>query len=152
MTLWSRLRSWFGAILRRSRMESEMEAELRFHVETYAEDLMRSGVPPEEALRRARLGFGGAERVKEECREARGVVFLESLLQDLRFGLRTLRKSPGGWDSDPCGKCVQVAPVKRPRRSCRKLAWSLGFACGGRLRVIVRVTRSALDSRAWQPL
>jgi predicted permease len=95
MTLWSRLRSWFGAILRRSRMESEMDAELRFHIETYAEDLIRSGVPSQEALRRARLEFGGAERVKEECREARGVVFLESLLQDLRFGLRALWKSPG---------------------------------------------------------
>ena len=53
MTLWSRLRSWFGVILQRSRMESEMDAELRFHIETYAEDLERSGVPREGALWRA---------------------------------------------------------------------------------------------------
>jgi len=53
MTLWSRLRSWFGAILGRSRMESEMDAELRFHIETYAEDLERSDVPREGALWRA---------------------------------------------------------------------------------------------------
>ena len=95
MRLWSRIRSWLGATLRRSRMESEMDAELRFHVEAHAEDLMRSGVARHEAMRRARLEFGGIERVKEEGREARGVRFLESLAQDLRYGARTLRKSPG---------------------------------------------------------
>ena len=47
-----------------------MDAELRFHIEAFAEDLVRSGVPREEALRRARIEFGGVERTKEECREA----------------------------------------------------------------------------------
>jgi putative ABC transport system permease protein len=95
MRLWSRLRSWFGATVRRSRMESEMDAELRFHVEAYAEDLVRDGVGRHEAMRRARLEFGGIERVKEEGREARGANYPESLLQDLRFGCRMLRRSPG---------------------------------------------------------
>jgi len=72
MRLWSLLRSWLRATLRRSRMESEMDAELRFHMEAYAEDLMRGGVARHEAMRRARLEFGGIERVKEEGREARG--------------------------------------------------------------------------------
>jgi putative ABC transport system permease protein len=94
MTLWSRLRFWLRAVLRRSRMEREMDAELRFHVEACAEDLMRNGVPRAGALRRARLEFGGIEQAKEECRGARGVDFVESLIQDLRFGLRMLRKSP----------------------------------------------------------
>src|ERR1700756_520309 len=92
MMLWRRLRSWLRAVMRRSRMEREMEAELRFHVEAFAEDLVRNGLPWSEALRRARIEFGGIERAKEECREARGVNFVESVLQDLRFGMRTLRK------------------------------------------------------------
>jgi putative ABC transport system permease protein len=95
MTLWSRLRSWSRTTFRRSRMESEMDAELRFHIEAFAEDLVRSGVSREEALRRARIEFGGIERVKEEGREARGVSILDEFLQNLRHGQRVLRKNPG---------------------------------------------------------
>jgi putative ABC transport system permease protein len=73
-------------------MESEMDAELRFHMEAYAEDLVRGGVQREEAMRRARLEFGGIERVKEEAREARGVDFFDDLAQEFRYALRSLRK------------------------------------------------------------
>ncbi len=95
MTLWARLRSWGKATLRRSRMESEMDAELRFHIAAYAEDLVRGGVQRAEAMRRARLEFGGIERVKEEGREARGVSLIESLVQDLRYGASSMLRTPG---------------------------------------------------------
>ena len=95
MTLWSPLRSWLQATLRRSRMESEMDSELRFHMEAYAEDLIRSGVPRKEAMRRARLEFGGVEQAKEECRDARGANTVESLVQDLRYGARMMLRAPG---------------------------------------------------------
>ena len=95
MTLWSRFRFWLRAIMGRTRVESEMDAELRFHIEAFAEDLVRNGVPREEAWRRARIEFGGIERAKEECRDARGINFIESLIQDLRYGQRMLLKNPG---------------------------------------------------------
>jgi putative ABC transport system permease protein len=75
-------------------MEREMDSELRFHVEAYAEDLVRGGVPREEATRRAQLEFGGVERAKQQCREARRVNLADSLGQDLRYTARMLRKSP----------------------------------------------------------
>jgi putative ABC transport system permease protein len=95
MTLFSQLRSWFRSTFRRSRLERDMDAELRFHLETYAGDLIRSGVPRDDAFRLAQLEFGSLERAKEECRDARGITLLESFFQDLRLAIRTFCKSPG---------------------------------------------------------
>jgi len=90
-----RVRSWFGAGVRRSRMEREMDAELRFHIEVFAEDLVGSGVSREEALRRARIEFGGVERAKEECRDALALRLVDHVARDLRLGVRLLIKNPG---------------------------------------------------------
>jgi predicted permease len=85
-----RLRSLF----RRKAVESELDDELRFHFERHVEKSVKQGMAREEAFRRARFEIGGPEKVKEECREARGVYFVETLLQDVRYALRVLGRTP----------------------------------------------------------
>jgi putative ABC transport system permease protein len=92
------LDDWFfrvRALFRRETVESEMEDELRFHSERQVEKYLKTGMSRGEALRRVRMEFGGPEQVKEDCRDARGVSLAETLAQDLRYGWRTLLKSPG---------------------------------------------------------
>jgi putative ABC transport system permease protein len=87
--------SWWHRLSLRKKMEEELEKELRFHVDQHTADLIAQGLDPAEARRRARLALGGPEQVKEHCRDARGTRWLEDLLQDLRYGARTLMKKPG---------------------------------------------------------
>ena len=94
-TLLSRMRSWMRRTLRRPELESDMETEIRFHVDAYTEDLMRQGVPRAEAVRRAHIEFGAIENTKEECRDATGATLLENFVQDLRYGARSMRRAPG---------------------------------------------------------
>src|SRR5580658_8050796 len=83
------------ALFRGKAVERELDEELRFHFEEQVAKFVESGMTPVEARRRARLAFGGSDQIKEECREARGVHFLEILTQDVRFGMRMMRRSPG---------------------------------------------------------
>jgi predicted permease len=76
-------------------MEIELDKELRFHFESQVADKVRSGISESEARRLTRLEFGGIEQIKEKCRESGGTLWLESLAQDVGYGLRQLRKSPG---------------------------------------------------------
>ena len=85
-----RLRSLF----QRNAAETELDDELRYHFEQQVEKYVKAGMPREEALRRARLDFGGHEQLKEECRDARGVNLIETLFQDIRYGLRILARTP----------------------------------------------------------
>ena len=95
MKLFDSFRFRFAALFQRSQMNAEMEDELRSHLQHRADDLERSGLRRAEAERRARVEFGGYQRVKEECHEAAGGNFFEILIYDLRFSFRKLRKSPG---------------------------------------------------------
>jgi predicted permease len=95
MNLLTRFRSWLKWMVKGRRLESEMETEARFHLESYAADLVRKGLSQQEAMRRARIEFGGIETHKDAVRAAVGVRWWGELGSDLRHGLRLLRKNPG---------------------------------------------------------
>ncbi len=88
-------RSLATRFFRRSQVEDDMDEELRSHIQHRADDLERSGLYRADAERCARIEFGGHERFKEESREALGGNFFETLIRDVRFSIRVLRKSPG---------------------------------------------------------
>jgi predicted permease len=82
------------SVFRRRKFESEMADELAFHLQSRTEDLIRSGLSPQEAEHRARLQFGGRERYRVECRESHRVHWLDEIGRNVRYALRNLRKSP----------------------------------------------------------
>jgi len=86
-----RLRSLF----RHAHVEQDLRQEIDFHVQAQTDEYIANGMKPDEALYAALRSLGGVAQIEEQCREARGVGFIEDFVQDLRFGFRMLRRSPG---------------------------------------------------------
>ncbi|MBB5318271.1 ABC transporter permease [Tunturibacter empetritectus] len=95
MRLFDSLRSFASNLFHRAEIDREIEEELRSHIQHRADDLERGGLPRAEAERRARIEFGGYQRLKEESRDALGGQFGEGLVLDIRFALRRMAKKPG---------------------------------------------------------
>jgi predicted permease len=86
---------WLMRLVRRDRLEQELDAEVRFHVEEETRRLTRQGVPSDEARRRALAAFGGLEPMKEYTRDARRTGWVDDLIKDVRYAGRMMRRSPG---------------------------------------------------------
>jgi hypothetical protein len=86
--------SWLFDLFRRKSHEGRLDSELRFHLEQQTKDNIAAGMSPEVARREAAIALGGMEQIKEECRDVRSGAWLGQMAQDLRFGLRMLRKNP----------------------------------------------------------
>ena len=95
MSMSSRMRTWWRGVRRGGDVNAQIDEELRFHIESYAEDLMRGGMPREEAMRRAKAELGSIAAARENSRQAWGTRGFDELRGDLRYAVRLLAKSPG---------------------------------------------------------
>ncbi len=93
--MFKRLRSLLRVLTRRREFEDGMSEELRFHIEQYADELVRSGMSPEKAARLARVELGSLTNIKGDCREAFGVHLFDEFRRELSYAARLLRKTPG---------------------------------------------------------
>ena len=95
MSLYYRIRSLISNLFRRDRVEHELDAEVNSYLEQLIDERISEGLAPDAARRAARLELGGIEQVKERVRDVRAGMLVGRLAQDLRYGLRVLRKNPG---------------------------------------------------------
>ena len=91
---WDVLRMGFRSMAKRQRVETELDKELRYHIERQTEENIADGMNAREAREAASRMFGGVSQIEEECRDMRQTQYLEDFLQDLRYAVRTLGKSP----------------------------------------------------------
>jgi predicted permease len=95
MSLQSRVKTWWRAVSKPRQLATQVQEELEFHIESCAEDLMKTGVPRSEAFRRAKAELGSIPASSEQCRAAWGTRLVDTLRADLRFAARMLARSPG---------------------------------------------------------
>src|SRR4029077_6080278 len=95
VNMFKRFRSLLRVLTRRRDFEDGMTEELRFHIEQYADDLVRSGMSTDKAARHARMEFGSLDSVKGDCREERGLHLFDEFRRELSYAVRLLRKTPG---------------------------------------------------------
>ncbi len=95
MSVFATLRCWWRAIGHRTRVHREVEEELQFHIDAYANDLVQQGIPRADAERKARIDLGRADVQGEKYREAVGLRAWDEIWCDLRYGLRSLLRNPG---------------------------------------------------------
>jgi hypothetical protein len=93
-----KLREWIlrlGGLFDKQRKDRELDQEIESHLQSHIEDNLRLGMRPEEARREALIKLGGVESIKEAYRDQRGLPWIETLCQDIHYGMRQLRKNPG---------------------------------------------------------
>ena len=95
MSVRSRVQTWCRAVFLGRQLSRQVDEELALHIESYAAELERRGMPREEATRRARAELGSLAARREDCRRAWGARWFDELTGDLRYALRMLAKSPG---------------------------------------------------------
>ena len=95
MRILDKTRLRLRSLCRRTNVEVELEAEVRFHLDELIQEKISSGMPPDEARWAAQRMLGGIEQYKEECRDMRRVSFFEDLVRDVRYAIRSLAKTPG---------------------------------------------------------
>src|ERR1700683_5528290 len=95
MRIIGKIRSRLSALFSRGKFNSDMEAEMQLHLELRIEKNIAAGMEPEEARYAALRECGGADRIREQCRDGRRWKVMTHIFRDIRFGARALRKSPG---------------------------------------------------------
>src|ERR1051325_10769954 len=88
MSLFTRVLMWLRAAFRRRNVKSDLDREIALHIEMQTAELIRRGVDPADAARRARVEFGGMDRTREAVRDERGTRWLSDLLADIRYTVR----------------------------------------------------------------
>src|SRR5580700_532086 len=94
MNFFAPIRSWWRAFAHRSQIDSDVQVELQFHIDSHANHLIDSGISPAEAIRRAKIEFGHIDVQKEKYREAIGLRPLHEIGGDIRYGIRSLHRHP----------------------------------------------------------